>query len=193
MGFASLPARIRSPQILKISRLIGSKKSSAATRSLIAAKADLERVSTRDFQRYDDNGVNWRVIDGYGAVIAAHGEGLPVVFGSPARHIDHSGRRLRVDIRTGRSLPMPPSSRYRARSLRTRDSFTPPLPSRAPRLSACCRADNGRRFGSRWASRKIRGSTPGKAKRPGRLHRHGDVNAVCLIRGHPRLDRQVDL
>src|SRR3984893_9139663 len=113
MGFASLPARIRSPQILKISRLIGSKKSSAATRSLIAAKADLERVSTRDFQRYDDNGVNWRVIDGYGAVIAAHGEGLPVVFGSPARHIDHSGRRLRVDIRTGRSLPMPPSSRYR--------------------------------------------------------------------------------
>jgi hypothetical protein len=30
--------------------------------------ADLERVSTRDFQRYDDSGVNWRVIDGYGAV-----------------------------------------------------------------------------------------------------------------------------
>ncbi|MFZ2139393.1 MAG: FAD-dependent oxidoreductase, partial [Xanthobacteraceae bacterium] len=24
--------------------------------------ADLERVSTRDFQRYDDSGVNWRVI-----------------------------------------------------------------------------------------------------------------------------------
>jgi hypothetical protein len=63
--------------------------------------ADLERVSTRDFQRYDDSGVNWRVIDGYGAVIAAHGEGLPIVFGSPARHIDHSGRRLRVDIADG--------------------------------------------------------------------------------------------
>src|ERR1700730_9041638 len=41
MGFASLPARIRSPQILKISRLIGSKKSSAATRPLIAANASL--------------------------------------------------------------------------------------------------------------------------------------------------------
>src|ERR1700720_1512243 len=63
--------------------------------------ADLERVSTRDFQRYEDSGVNWRVIDGYGAVIAAHGEGLPVVFGSPARHIDHSGRRLRVDMADG--------------------------------------------------------------------------------------------
>jgi monoamine oxidase len=57
--------------------------------------AELERVSARDFQRYDDSGVNWRVVDGYGAVIAAHGERLPVLLGSPAQRIDHRGHRLR--------------------------------------------------------------------------------------------------
>ena len=64
--------------------------------------AELERVSVRDFDRYDDSGVNWRVIDGYGTVIAAHGDGLPVVFGCTGRgtSID-SGRRLRVDIADG--------------------------------------------------------------------------------------------
>ena len=90
--------------------------------------ADLERVSTRDFQRYDDSGVNWRVIDGYGAVIAAHGEGLPVVFGSPARHIDHSGRRLRVAIADGTvtadaAIITLPSALLANERL----SFTPPL------------------------------------------------------------------
>jgi hypothetical protein len=39
--------------------------------------------------------------DGYGAVIAAHGEGLPVVLGSPARRIDDRGRRLRVEMADG--------------------------------------------------------------------------------------------
>jgi monoamine oxidase len=63
--------------------------------------AELERVSARDFQRYDDSGVNWRVVDGYGAVIAAHGERLPVLLGSPAQRIDHRGHRLRVDMADG--------------------------------------------------------------------------------------------
>ena len=63
--------------------------------------AELERVSARDFQRYDDSGVNWRVVDGYGAVIAAHGEHLPVLLGSPAQRIDHRGHRLRVDMADG--------------------------------------------------------------------------------------------
>ena len=35
-------------------------------------------MSTLDFDRYEDSDVNWRVRDGYGAVIAKHGEGLPV-------------------------------------------------------------------------------------------------------------------
>ena len=39
--------------------------------------------------------------DAPGAVIAGHGEGLPVVLGSPARRIDHRGRRLRVEMADG--------------------------------------------------------------------------------------------
>ena len=63
--------------------------------------AELDRVSARDFSRYDDSGVNWRVVEGYGAVIATHGAGLPMVLGCPVRLIDHSELRLRV----GRQRP----------------------------------------------------------------------------------------
>jgi len=47
--------------------------------STYANGAELERVSARDVSRYDDSGVNWRVVEGYGRVIAAHGAGLPVI------------------------------------------------------------------------------------------------------------------
>ena len=63
--------------------------------------AELERVSARDFGRYDDSGVNWRVVEGYGTTIAAHGADLPVVLGCAVRRIDRSGRRLRVETAAG--------------------------------------------------------------------------------------------
>ena len=63
--------------------------------------AELERVSVRDLGRYDDSGVNWRVVEGYGTVIATHGAGLPVALGRPVRRIDWSGRRLRVETADG--------------------------------------------------------------------------------------------
>jgi monoamine oxidase len=63
--------------------------------------AELDRVSARDFQRYDDSGVNWRVVEGYGTVICAHGSSLRAVLGAPARRIDHRGRRLRVEMADG--------------------------------------------------------------------------------------------
>jgi monoamine oxidase len=45
--------------------------------------------------------VNWRVVEGYGRVIAAHGAGLPVTLGQAVRLIDRSGRRLRVETAAG--------------------------------------------------------------------------------------------
>lgn len=69
--------------------------------STYVSGAELDRVSARDFLRYEDSGVNWRVVEGYGTVIAAHGRGLPVVLGCPVQLIDHSGRRLRVETRHG--------------------------------------------------------------------------------------------
>jgi len=66
-----------------------------------ASGSQLDRVSTRDFSRYHDSGVNWRSVEGYGAVIATHAAGLPVVLGCPVRRIDHGGRRLRVETADG--------------------------------------------------------------------------------------------
>ena len=39
--------------------------------------AELDLISARDFVNYDDDGVNWSVVEGYGTTIAAAGEGLP--------------------------------------------------------------------------------------------------------------------
>ncbi|OLB76796.1 MAG: hypothetical protein AUI16_07700 [Alphaproteobacteria bacterium 13_2_20CM_2_64_7] len=63
--------------------------------------AELDRVSARDFERYGDSGVNWRVVEGYGTVIAAHGRGLPVMLGCAVRLIDRRGRRLRMETPNG--------------------------------------------------------------------------------------------
>jgi monoamine oxidase len=69
--------------------------------STYVSGAELDRVSARDFSRYADSGVNWRVVEGYGAVIAAHGAGLPTVLGCPVRLIDHSAQRLKVETERG--------------------------------------------------------------------------------------------
>lgn len=69
--------------------------------STYVSGAELERVSARDLAAYADTGVNWRVRDGFGAVIAAHGEGLPVTLDCPVGLIDHSGREIRIETARG--------------------------------------------------------------------------------------------
>ena len=63
--------------------------------------AEADRVSARDLSRYDDSGVNWRVFDGYGTVIAAHGADLSVALDCKAERIDRRGKRLRVETTRG--------------------------------------------------------------------------------------------
>lgn len=62
---------------------------------------ELRNVSVRDFARFDDTGVNWRLATGYGALIAGHGAGLPVRLSTPVRRIDHSGAVIRVETDSG--------------------------------------------------------------------------------------------
>jgi monoamine oxidase len=69
--------------------------------STYVSGAELDRVSARDFDRYADSGVNWRVAEGYGTVIAAHGHGLPVMLGCPVRLIDRRGKRLKIETSNG--------------------------------------------------------------------------------------------
>jgi monoamine oxidase len=63
--------------------------------------AALDLVSTKDLGRYTDTGVNWRVGEGYGTLIAAFGAGLPVLFNAPVSAIDHSGPRVKIETRRG--------------------------------------------------------------------------------------------
>lgn len=63
--------------------------------------ATLEHISARDLDRYDDTGVNWRVVEGYGRLIAAAGAGLPVMLDCPVQRIDHGGKRLLIETARG--------------------------------------------------------------------------------------------
>ena len=58
-------------------------------------------VSTRDYDAYRDTGINWRVGEGYGALVSALGEGLPVVTDCAVTRIDRSGPRLRIETVRG--------------------------------------------------------------------------------------------
>lgn len=61
---------------------------------------ELDRLSTRDFGRYADTEVNWRVGQGYGALIAAYGADVDVLTDCPVRQVDHRGPGVVLD--TGR-------------------------------------------------------------------------------------------
>jgi monoamine oxidase len=63
--------------------------------------AEWDRVSAKDFDRYADSGVNWRVVEGLGSIIAAAGANLPFMLDCPVRGIDHSGNRPRVETTRG--------------------------------------------------------------------------------------------
>lgn len=63
--------------------------------------ADAEQVSLRDFENYADTEVNWRVVEGLGAAIAAYGAGLNVLLETSVTRIDHSGKQLRVETAGG--------------------------------------------------------------------------------------------
>ena len=63
--------------------------------------AALDEISAIDLARYQDSYVNWRVTTGYGATVAAHAAGVPVVLDCPVRRIDHGGRRLAIETTKG--------------------------------------------------------------------------------------------
>ncbi|MGI4878853.1 MAG: flavin monoamine oxidase family protein [Janthinobacterium lividum] len=64
---------------------------------------ELGLLSGRDYLAYDAaaSDDNWRVVEGYGALVAAHGRDLPVQLSTAVTAIDHRGRRLRVDTTAG--------------------------------------------------------------------------------------------
>jgi monoamine oxidase len=63
---------------------------------------ELEKLSVKDNDRYQDSGVNWRVQRGYGTLLAALAEPLPIAFGVAAARVDHRGRDIVIDTARGR-------------------------------------------------------------------------------------------
>jgi monoamine oxidase len=91
-----------------------------------------EHMSVRDFANYGDTGVNQRVIEGYGATIASHADGIPLALACPVRGIDHRGKRLAVatargTLRADAAIVTLPSNLIAAEAIR----FTPALPAKA--------------------------------------------------------------
>jgi len=98
--------------------------------------ADLDRISAKDFDRYEDSAVNWRVVEGLGSVIAGYGANVPSLLDCPVRGIDHRGKRLIVDTAKGsfacdQVIITLPSALLAAETL----LFTPALPEKTEAAS----------------------------------------------------------
>jgi monoamine oxidase len=65
---------------------------------------ELDGLSVVDFGRYHDTGTNWRVVNGYGALIEAAAAGLDIRLDCPATAVDHRGKTVRVDTPRGAIL-----------------------------------------------------------------------------------------
>jgi len=63
--------------------------------------AEPSLISSHDIANYQDDGVNWRVAEGYGAGIAALGRDLPITLACPVTQIDHSDTVLRLSTAQG--------------------------------------------------------------------------------------------
>jgi monoamine oxidase len=63
--------------------------------------AELERVSVKDYVRYEDSGTNWRLAEGYGRLFQTLAEGLPVACEAAVSRVDHRGRAIRLETARG--------------------------------------------------------------------------------------------
>ncbi|MEJ2431790.1 MAG: FAD-dependent oxidoreductase, partial [Pseudolabrys sp.] len=63
--------------------------------------AEPAQISARDFDNYDSTDMNWRVVEGYGATVVRHGDGLAVALDCAVTRIDISGKRLKIETAKG--------------------------------------------------------------------------------------------
>ena len=93
--------------------------------------AELEHVSARDFDNFDDTGINWRIVEGYGATIATSGANLPAALECAVLEIDHGGKRLKIETAQGRIIADQVIVTLPSELLaRTEELFTPRLPEK---------------------------------------------------------------
>jgi monoamine oxidase len=99
--------------------------------STFISGVELDQVSVHDLNNYHDSGENWRVAEGYGALVEAFAAPLDLRLDCPATLVDHSGKHLRVvtpngDIRARAAIVAVPTSIVAREILR----FAPALPDK---------------------------------------------------------------
>jgi monoamine oxidase len=92
---------------------------------------ELKDVSLHDMDAYEDTEVNWRLPQGYGALIAAYGASCPVALATEVTVIDRSGSRIRIEtsrgtLRAAHVIVAVPTSLLAREDIR----FHPPLPAK---------------------------------------------------------------
>jgi len=92
---------------------------------------ELDQVSVKDFEAYEDTEINWRVPRGYGALIAAYGAPCKVALNCNVSLIDHSSARIRIETSLGtltadRVIVCVPTDLIASEAIR----FSPALPDK---------------------------------------------------------------
>ena len=93
--------------------------------------AELDRVSVKDYVRYEDSGVNWRLQEGYGRLFETLAKKQPIALETAVSRIDHREQMIRLETTRGtvtaaRVIVTVPTSIIAGESLR----FDPPLPDK---------------------------------------------------------------
>ena len=93
--------------------------------------AELDRVSVKDYVRYEDSETNWRLGEGYGSLFKALAVGLPVACEAAVSRVDHRGPAIRLETARGtviaaRVIVTVPTSIIAEEVIR----FDPPLPDK---------------------------------------------------------------
>ncbi len=92
---------------------------------------ELDQVSVKDFEAYEDTEINWRVPRGYGALIAAYGAPCKVALNCNVSLIDHTAARIRIEtslgtLTAGKVIVCVPTDLLASEAIR----FSPALPDK---------------------------------------------------------------
>ncbi len=92
---------------------------------------ELERVSVKDHARYENDMLNWRVLEGYGTLVSTYGAALAVSYGTRVERIDHRGRTItlatnRGDVTARAAIVTIPTNLLAREAIR----FVPALPEK---------------------------------------------------------------
>ena len=69
--------------------------------SSMGSSVDTDQISTVDMAAYNDTDENWPLVDGYGALVAAHFADVPVALNCRVERIDWSGKEIKVTTLKG--------------------------------------------------------------------------------------------